>query len=229
MLPVTIPSIRVRCSRVDIWLWFIVLSVLGLRVGNAASSDLQLFNEATQKPADSTHGRQLFASICAACHGPDGAGSPDGLAPMIAGQQPRVLARQLIDYRAARRWDPRMEAVAREHGLADSQAIADVIAYVSTLPRVVPAGVGDGEHVERGATLYRRQCAACHGAGGEGDDVRVVPRLQGQHYAYLLRQMYDAVGGRRPNFSAEHVRLLRPLERDDLVGLADYLSRLGRP
>jgi len=37
--------------------------------------------------------------------------------------------------------------------------------------------------------------------------------------------MYDAVDGRRPNFSSSHVRMLARLERDDFLGLADFLSR----
>jgi hypothetical protein len=55
--------------------------------------------------------------------------------------------------------------------------------------------------------------------------LELVPRLAGQHYGYLLREMHDAVEGRRPNFSLTHIRLLQKLDRDDFVGLADFLSR----
>jgi cytochrome c553 len=61
------------------------------------------------------------------------------------------------------------------------------------------------------------------------DENTMIPRIAGQHYEYLMRQIDDAVEGRRPNFSASHVRLLARLERDDIVGLADYLSRLSQP
>jgi cytochrome c553 len=77
---------------------------------------------------------------------------------------------------------------------------------------------------ERGTQLFR-DCAVCHGSSGGGSEDGDVPRLAGQHYEYLLRQMYDAVDGRRPNFSRSHVRLLARLERADLVGLADFLAR----
>jgi hypothetical protein len=39
--------------------------------------------------------------------------------------------------------------------------------------------------------------------------------------------MHDAVEGRRPNFSPEHIRLLLHFDRPDFEGVADYLSRLG--
>jgi len=54
-----------------------------------------------------------------------------------------------------------------------------------------------------------------------------IPRLSGQHYEYLRRQMYDAVDGRRPGFPPSHVRLLAQLEHDDIAGVADYLSRVA--
>jgi cytochrome c553 len=57
----------------------------------------------------------------------------------------------------------------------------------------------------------------------------MIPRVAGQHYEYLMRQIYDAADGRRPNFSPVHVRLLARLERGDIVGLSDYLSRLPAP
>lgn len=39
-------------------------------------------------------------------------------------------------------------------------------------------------------------------------------------------ELYDAVDGRRPDFSAPHIRLLARLDRDDIAGVADYISRL---
>jgi hypothetical protein len=51
---------------------------------------------------------------------------------------------------------------------------------------------------------------------------------QDKHFAYLSRQMHDSVAGRRPNFSREHVRILARFDRADYMGIADYLSRLGR-
>jgi cytochrome c553 len=54
-----------------------------------------------------------------------------------------------------------------------------------------------------------------------------LPRIGGQHYEYLRRQMYGAVAGRRPEFPPSHVRLQARLEHDDIAGVADYLSRIA--
>jgi cytochrome c553 len=184
------------------------------------------FELALRDKPDIAHGEQLFAS-CAACHGPDGAGVSVGIVPAIAGQHYRVIVRQLIDYRHDKRWDARMEHHADDHNLGDTQNVVDVAAYVSSMKPAHSDGVGDGEFVGHGARVYARSCASCHGAAAEGQDRQRYPRLAGQHYEYLLRQMHDAVEGRRPNFPQEHVRLLRHFQREEFMGVADYLSRLN--
>jgi cytochrome c553 len=190
----------------------------------AASNAAAEYSQALRSRPNLEHGAMLFRD-CAGCHGADGGGSEDGDVPRIAGQHFNVLVRQLVDYRHETRWDIRMEHYAGRRLLSDPQAIADVAAYASTLEDRGPRGIGDGQYVSEGAALYAQRCAQCHGASGEGNAKEVVPRLAGQHYEYLLRQMYDAVDGRRPNFSRSHVRLLARLERADLIGVADFLSR----
>ena len=190
----------------------------------AISTARQEYSAAIRSNPNLDHGAELFR-MCSACHGPSGAGTEDGNVPRIAGQHFRVLAKQLVDYRHDTRWDIRMEHFTDRHLVPDAQAIADVAAYVNQLESQTPPGVGKGDLVGHGATLYAARCQSCHGKAGEGDERKIVPRLAGQHYEYLLRQMYDAVDGRRPNFPSEHIRLLARLDHDDLLGISDFLSR----
>jgi cytochrome c553 len=175
---------------------------------------------------DLDRGAELFRT-CLVCHGPDGNGTPDGNVPRIAGQHAAVLAQQLVDFRYGRRWDPRMEHFADRHHLPDAQAVANISAYLQQLPRSGAVGAGDGKQLALGAGLYAQQCRVCHGSAGEGDAQRLTPQLAGQHYEYLRRQIYDAVDGRRHNFSAAHIRLLASLQHDDIAAVCDYLSRFG--
>jgi cytochrome c553 len=170
-------------------------------------------------------GAQHFET-CAACHGPDGGGTRDGQVPRIGGQHVSVVQKQLLDYRHDRRWDLRMEHFADDHHLGDAQAVADVAAYIHQLEPGGPAGQGSGKNADAGAALYAKRCGSCHGSTGAGNDAHAIPRVAGQHYEYLQRQIYDAVDGRRPNFSPAHIRLLAQLEHDDIEAVADYLSRL---
>lgn len=181
--------------------------------------------EVFRQTPSAAHGAQLF-TVCVACHQRDGNGQPQGDVPAIAQQHQRVIAKQLIDYRHAERWDPQMEQVASSHGLAAARDIADVAAYVSTLARESKEGRGDGHNAAHGGQVYQRDCAGCHGAEGEGNGVTLVPRLAGQHYRYLLRQLHDTVEERRPNMPPPHAQLFASFTVDEFTGVADYLSRL---
>ena len=203
-----------------------VVLVVPPLVAFAMPSTSQEYLQAVNATPDLERGAHYF-TICANCHGARGGGSVDGKVPRIGGQYFRVIVRQLVAFRHGRRWDILMENFADQHRIPDAQAIADVAGYVSHLEDPTPAGLGSGELVAHGASVYVRRCETCHGTTGQGNPDRVIPRLAGQHYEYLRRQMYDAVDGRRPNFPPSHVRLLAQLDHDDIAGVADYLSRIA--
>jgi len=190
-----------------------------------ARQQLQAVLAATPNPE---HGAQLF-KICASCHGTRGAGDPSGWPPEIAGQHPRVIAKELSDYRAGVRWYDPMERIAGLHVLHTPQDIADAAAYVGSMPAFPQTTTGKGEWLERGARLYKRDCQSCHGTQGQGSNAQFVPRVGGQQYEYLLRQVHDVVDGRRPNMVPHHRWVLRGYVMEDLVGIADYMSRLLLP
>ncbi|MGC4029625.1 MAG: c-type cytochrome [Steroidobacteraceae bacterium] len=190
-----------------------------------APSGNQEFNEAARMQPDLARGAELFR-VCVACHGPGGGGTPEGDVPAIAGQHARVIVRQLVDYRHADRWDVRMEEVAGTHNLRQLRDLADVAGWVSRLPVERAPGLGDGSNASAGRTAYQASCAGCHGADGEGNGALLVPRVAGQHYRYLLRQLHDTLEGRRPNMPPPHADLLVGMDVNELTGLADYLSRL---
>jgi cytochrome c553 len=163
---------------------------------------------------------------CAACHGADGGGVADGTIPAIAGQAQRVIVKQLADFRRNQRLDIRMEHFADRRHLEGGQDIADVAAYVAGLTRTVPVGIGNGAALTAGTRAWFSACEGCHGPTGDGNAERLLPRLAGQHAAYLERQLLDAAAGRRPNMTQEHQRLLERLAPEQIAGIADYLSRL---
>jgi cytochrome c553 len=181
--------------------------------------------QATRAKPDLEHGAQLFAQ-CVSCHGAEGAGQENGSTPRIAGQHYSVLLKQLVDFRHGKRWDFRMEEHAKEHFLAKPQDIADVAAFVAQLDGGSKRGIGDGIHADDGARIFGSRCASCHGPSGAGNGQEAIPRLGGQHFAYLVRQMYDAVDGRRPTLQRVHPRKIEPLDFEQVQAVADYLSRV---
>ena len=74
---------------------------------------------------------------------------------------------------------------------------------------------------------YAVECERCHGPLGEGDVQMYWPRLAGQHYVYLLRQLQDTAHDRRPGMNPAHVQMLGRLSPEEMRGVADYLSRVS--
>jgi cytochrome c553 len=186
------------------------------------------FLAAAKLTPNSERGAQHYGT-CAACHGASGQGVSDGSVPAIAGQHGSVLLKQLVDFRHDRRWDERMQHFTDRHHLPDAQDVTDVAAFVSRLPRfpAMADSIGDGAFLREGASVYFRVCEACHGPLGQGDVLRLRPRLAGQHYEYLLRQLGETAAGYRPGMDPAHVERLRKLSPEQIRGVADYLSRVS--
>ena len=186
------------------------------------------FRAAVMLEPNLSNGAELFPT-CAACHAPDGQGTADGSVPAIAGQHVSVIVKQLVDFRYDRRWDERMQNFASQHSLAGPQELLDVAAYAESLPRWtrLEGGTGDSTMLQEGYVAYYRRCAGCHGPLGLGELRRMRPRLAGQHYRYLMKQLDETAAGTRPGMDDEHVKLIRLLSAEERSGVADYLSRLS--
>jgi cytochrome c553 len=186
------------------------------------------FRSAMKLEPNLQHGAELFTT-CAACHAANGLGTQDGSIPAIAGQHVSVVVKQLIDFRHDRRWDERMRNFASQHHLSGPQELLDVAAYAESLPRWPPleGGTGDGSALNEGYVVYHRYCAECHGPLGLGELRRMRPRLAGQRYQYLLRQLEETADRMRPGMDINHVKLIGALSADERKAVADYLSRLS--
>jgi len=180
---------------------------------------------------DVVNGKRVYA-VCESCHLPDGWGNSDGVYPQLAGQHAKVLMKQLLDIREGRRDTPSMFPFVQERTIGGYQNLADVVAYISTLPMTPFHGKGKwgkaSDEYQQGAQLFNDKCATCHGDKGQGNAEGEIPRLQGQHYAYLVQQA---------RLIASHQRMADPgmfavissinLHEIDLV--MNYISRFRVP
>jgi len=177
---------------------------------------------------DTANGLAIYRS-CAACHQPEGWGLADGSYPQLAGQHKTVILKQLADIRAGHRSNPEMHPFAVPEKIGGAQGVADVAAYIDTLEISVDNGKGAGDDLDQGAALYAVNCKRCHGPNGEGDAEGFVPRIQSQHYAYLLRQFRAIRDGQRDNANPDMIAHVRDISDAQARAVLDYVSRLEPP
>jgi cytochrome c553 len=166
---------------------------------------------------------------CAVCHMPEGWGLSAGSVPQVAGQHRKVVIKQLADTRAGNRDNVLMVPYASVEAIGGPQAVADVAGYIDTLEISIENGKGPGNDLELGERLYQENCARCHGETGEGDDETYMPRIQAQHYNYLVRQFEWIRDGKRRNADPAMVAQIEGFEDREMRAVLDYVSRLRPP
>lgn len=182
------------------------------------------YDQALALTPDIANGLAIYRE-CAACHKPEGWGTTTGSVPQIAGQHRNVVIKQLADFRAGNRDSALMIPYASAESIGGAQAVADVAAYISTLEISVANGQGSGDDLALGKSLYQEHCTACHGDSGEGNNDGLAPRIQAQHYKYLLRQFKGIRDGKRRNGNAEMAALIQQFDEREMKAVLDYSSR----
>jgi cytochrome c553 len=206
----------------------------GLAIGMVISTSALAWNEpggekdiAMTLTPDTYRGMELFR-ICAKCHTGNGWGRRDGTIPQIAGQHYNVVVKQLADVRERNREVGNMEHFVGEV-LGDTQALVDLAAYISELPMTPKNGRGPGKNLDHGEELYMDKCIGCHGDEGGGDNEKFYPRIQGQHYRYMLRQFRWIQAGERLNSHPDMQIRIDSFTKKDAQAVVDYISRLKPP
>jgi cytochrome c553 len=178
---------------------------------------------------DTKNGRDVY-ELCARCHGTEGWGTKDGRFPQLAGQHRNVLIKQLADIRAGNRDNPTMYPFALPESIGGAQSVADVVAYIQGLPMNPVQGKGpwgpSTPEYEQGRRLYLETCATCHKARGEGSNEAFYPRLQGQHYRYMLRQIKWIREGKRRNANPEMVKQIQGFSEQEMRLMINFVSRI---
>jgi len=161
------------------------------------------------------------AETCVACHGPAG-NSVAPQFPVLAGQTARYLYLQLKDFKEGRRAEPLMDPFIA--GLSREEMF-DLAAFCAAQKPRPGTFMADPARAARGkAKADEVLCTMCHLGGFMGQNE--IPRVAGQHYEYVVKQMRDFKAGRRTNDAGNMASVAKTLSERDIEDLAHYLSSL---
>ena len=177
--------------------------------------------------ADLTRAVEIVEGKCFICHGADGESSSP-VFPRLAGQHANYVARQLADYKSGKRKNDTMQAMVSDLSADDFRLLG---MYFESKPSRTHA-VADPELAQVGRFVYNRgnpfsgvaACADCHGAAGHGTDK--LPRLGGQHAAYVENQLKAFSKRERTNDNAVMHAVAVKLTELEIKAVASYLSGL---
>ncbi|MBS0449439.1 MAG: cytochrome c4 [Proteobacteria bacterium] len=200
----------------------LVTSLLAV-AASAASAE-----EAKAPPkADVAKGQAKATAVCAACHADDGnRGSP--AYPILQGQHPEYIVKQLTEFKEGKRVNPIMQGMAAPLSESDMRDVAAFYAGKSAKPGFAKSKdlASLGEKIYRGGIADRSipACAGCHGPSGAGIPAQY-PRLAGQHADYTQAQLVAFRAGARTN-SAPMTGVAAKMNDNEIKALADYIAGL---
>jgi len=161
------------------------------------------------------------AATCEACHGANG-NSTQPQFPVLAGQTSRYLYLELRDFQEKRRVDPVMSPMAEGLTREEMRALADW--FAAQKPAPVPFKVDTGKARLGKAKADETLCTMCHLGGFAGQNE--IPRVAGQHYDYIVKQLMDFKARRRTNDAGNMTSVSSTLSDDDIRNLAQYIAGL---
>ena len=162
------------------------------------------------------------AETCVACHGPNGNSTLPQF-PILAGQTARYLYLQLKDFKEGRRAEPQMDPFLKDLSRDD---MFDLSAFFAA-QNLRPAAdfKPDPAKVERGKKKSEEVlCTICHLGGFMGQNE--IPRVAGQHYAYVVKQLKDFKTAKRTNDAGNMASVSKTLSDQDIDDLGQFLASL---
>lgn len=178
-------------------------------------------------PAAAKTAEQIVATVCSACHGPDG-NSVITANPKLAAQHPEYLVKQLTEFKSGKRANAVMSGMAGALSESDMKNLATYFSNQKLkLGEAKTNGKGSlGEKIYRGgiAATGVPACAACHGVNGAGLP-KQFPRLGGQHADYVTVQLKAFRTLERAN-APMMTTISTKMTDAEMAAVADYIQGL---
>jgi cytochrome c553 len=161
------------------------------------------------------------ATACAACHGMDGQPIMP-VYPIIAGQTSRYIYLQLRDFQEGRRTNELMTPMVTDLTRDEMRELADYFAAQKPPPQRFEPNADKAKlgRLKSQETL----CTMCHLRGFAGQNE--IPRVAGQNYEYIVKQLNDFKARRRTNDAGTMTSVTNTLSAQDIENVAQFLTGL---
>lgn len=183
--------------------------------------------ESTSPAAADRKAASIIEGRCALCHGPEGE-SASAIYPRLAAQNAEYIGKQLKDFRDGRRKSDAMAEMAADLTDGEIGALAEFFAGKPPKSRrpgdTDLAGVGRYIYIKGNPYSGVPACATCHGPAAHG--TTQLPRLAGQHPAYLQTQLKEFNMRARTNDNAVMHTVATKLTELEVVAVTVYLGGL---
>jgi cytochrome c553 len=196
------------------------------RLGRAATAlalSISLAAVAQDRPVpDSTAlAMPAKAAPCLACHGPNGNSVLPPI-PSLAGQTARYIYLQLRDFQEGRRANELMTPMVASLSRDDMREIG---AWFESQRLKSPPFQPDPAKARLGrAKAEETLCTMCHLGGFLGQNE--IPRVAGQHFSYIVKQLADFKAYRRTNDAGNMTAVSKTLSDEDIDNLGHFLAGL---
>lgn len=173
---------------------------------------------------DLKRAEQIVSGRCFLCHGTEGE-SASPIFPRLAGQHPEYIAKQLADFQSGRRKGT-MNDQAKE--LTEDEMRALGVFFGQKKPLAYTVREEDlaavGRYIYHKGNLFSgvAACSSCHGPKGDG--TIQLPRLAGQHAAYLEGQIKEFNKRERTNDNAVMHAIASKLTDLETHAVSVYIS-----
>ncbi len=161
------------------------------------------------------------AAVCTACHGATGNPVMAGV-PALAGQTDRYMYLQLRDFQEGRRASELMVPMVKDLSRDDMRAISAWFSAQKSQPQPFQP---DSAKAKLGkAKADETLCTMCHLGGFSGQNE--VPRVAGQPFDYVVKQLRDFKARARTNDAGSMTSVAGTLSDTDIDNLGHYLGGL---
>ena len=175
--------------------------------------------------ADEARAKKVIGGSCFLCHGAEGESASE-VFPRLAGQNAEYIAKQLENFKSGKRKSSAMAPMVAELSPDDMAALGRF--YGSRpphkeAPKDAPlAAVGQYIYSQGNRFSGVPACASCHGPDGAGSNA--LPRLAGQHAAYLDNQLKQFNKRERNNDNAVMHTVVEKMTPLEMAAVSEYLS-----